>query len=219
MELVPAKSFGAQDAYALGLWCADGYHRSSSIGLSNVDPELIRRFAAYLVRELNADRLRIRIYKVEGAEPDPSVLALTSKVSVCRAHKMKRIAYHVYVNCRPLLRRFRSLRDGLGQLHADVVAPYMAGRFDGDGAVGRNRVPGTRIAYSTRDEAEIDAQLLSKIGLRELSIYDYADAGETCIYLKAGSNAEFLDLIRPYSATLTPKLMRLRHTLPAPPAL
>ena len=37
----------AEDFYILGLWLADGYWRSSSIGLTSVDTRLIERFKRF----------------------------------------------------------------------------------------------------------------------------------------------------------------------------
>ena len=96
----------ADDAYALGLWCADSYWWSSSIGLSNVESELILRFGIYLAKILDPDRVRLRIYEVPGNGIDDRVRRLTERVSVRPSHKMKRTAYHVYVNSRPLVRLF-----------------------------------------------------------------------------------------------------------------
>ena len=48
---------------------------------------------------------------------------------------MKRIAYHVYVNSRPLVRRFFRERSRLAQIDNRFVGAYIAGRFDGDGTL------------------------------------------------------------------------------------
>ena len=117
----------ADDAYALELWCADSYWWSSSIGLSNVEPELILRFGRYLSKILSRERLRLRIYEVDGI--DDRVLRLTERVSVRPSHKMKRTAYHVYVNSRPLVRHFFEGRRRLSELDPKWVGPYIAGRL------------------------------------------------------------------------------------------
>jgi hypothetical protein len=141
------------DAYALGLWCADSYWWSSSIGLSNVEPELIIRFGRYLGSILSPERLRVRVYQVEGQPPDDRVLDLApSKISIRPSFKMKRTAYHVYVNSRPLVRSFFDARRCVADLPDPMIAPYFAGRFDGDGAFGTQRVPGIRIAYTTHEK-------------------------------------------------------------------
>ena len=53
---------GNSEAYTLGLWCADGYHRTSSFGLSSIDLKLIQCFAKYLLKNFANERLRLRVY-------------------------------------------------------------------------------------------------------------------------------------------------------------
>lgn len=185
----------ADDAYALGLWCADSYWWSSSIGLSNVEPELILRFGAYLSSLLPLERLRMRIYKVPDRPVDDRVLELTTNVSVRPAHKMRQTAYHVYVNSRPLLRLFVRARSQLGSLPTSLVGPYIAGRFDGDGNFG-NRI---RIAYSRAEEAELDATLLSAAEISPTSVLYYSKANEYCVYIHEGQIDRFKKLIGPFS--------------------
>src|SRR3989338_2638751 len=95
-------------AYILGLWCADGYHRSSSIGLSSINREMIRIFSKFLITILNKERLRLRIYH---SKIITNSLVLPIKISKDQtsnlvSKKSSHTAYHVYVNCRPLLREF-----------------------------------------------------------------------------------------------------------------
>lgn len=170
----------AEDAYALGLWCADGYWWSSSIGISNVEPELVIRFGRYLSKTLSSERLRLRVYEVVDQGIDEKVLALTDKISIRPASKMKRTAYHLYVNSRPLLRSFRIARAELGGVQTEYLGSYFAGRFDGDGSWGTT----PRIAYTTREEALVDQILLSRAGIRESSVLYYRKANEYCIYVK-----------------------------------
>lgn len=184
----------AAHAYALGLWCADGYWWSSSIGLSNVEPDLITRFGNYLLEMFPRDRLRVRIYQVEGCEPDESVLSLTDRVSIRPPVKMKRTAYHVYVNSRPLVRRFFSDRDRVSEMPATYIGPYIAGRFDGDGTFGDT----PRIAYTTRSEATVDASLMESVGLKTSVLY-YAKANEYCIYIHKVSWKDLEQLLRGHS--------------------
>lgn len=47
-----------KDAYILGLWCADGYWWSSSIGLSNTNSELINKFRKFLERNFTEERIK-----------------------------------------------------------------------------------------------------------------------------------------------------------------
>lgn len=91
-------------AYFLGLWCADGYHRTSSIGLSNISEELILKFSNFLTKLLNKERLRLRVYHHGKINPDLSLPINIKRVSHLISHKSRHTAYHIYVNCRQLLR-------------------------------------------------------------------------------------------------------------------
>jgi hypothetical protein len=182
-------------AYALGLWCADGYWWSSSIGLSNADPDLIIRFAKYLETRLPSDRIRLRVYRVPAMRPDARVLALTRSVSIRPASKMKSTCYHLYVNSRPLLREFASSRDNLENMPSRLVVPYIAGRFDGDGSWGTT----PRIAYTHACEAEKDRKLLGRIGITRTSVLHYEQAREYCLYLHKAEWKRFRRLVGPDS--------------------
>ncbi len=39
----------ADDAYIVGLWCADGYYRTSSIGISNTNLALVGKFRDFFL--------------------------------------------------------------------------------------------------------------------------------------------------------------------------
>jgi hypothetical protein len=184
----------ADEAYALGLWCADGYWWSSSVGLSNVEPELLLRFARYLSHALEPDRMRLRIYAEDEDRADKRLLELTSHVSWCKPSKMRRTAYHLYVNSRPLLRRFQELRLHVEELALRFLGPYLAGRFDGDGCLGNT----IRIAYTKVMEANLDRLLLSRAEVRTSLLY-YAKANEYCIYVHRSEVDVFLELIKNYS--------------------
>jgi hypothetical protein len=184
----------ADHAYALGLWCADGYWWSSSIGISNIEPDLVLRFADFLSVTLSPDRLKLRIYKVDGDEPDPRVMALTSAISIRPASKMKRTAYHLYVNSRPLVRSFFAAKGRLAELPEEYGGPYFAGRFDGDGSWGTT----PRIAYTTKSEAMTDSRILTRAGV-VTSVLHYRKASEFCVYIQKSSWERFLQLIRPFS--------------------
>ena len=182
----------ADHAYALGLWCADGYWWSSSIGISNVEPELVVRFARYLSGVLSPDRLRLRIYRVDSDPPDERVLQLTDKVSICPSSKMKRTAYHLYVNSRPLVRRFFEARERLEEIPVIHLGPYFSGRFDGDGSWGTT----PRIAYTRREETETDSALLARAGIDRTSVLFYEKANEYCIYVHRPDWSKFEQLMR-----------------------
>lgn len=184
----------AVHAYALGAWCADGYWWSSSIGLTNVEPEFILRFARYLTSILPPERLRLRIYKVEGSSVDPRVTALTRHVSMKPSYKMKQTAYQLYVNSRPMVRSFFYSREHLSMLPAEYLGSYFAGRFDGDGTWGST----PRIVYRLEEEAKTDHQLLARLEIKS-SVLFYAHANEYCNYIHKAGWDLFLGAIRDHS--------------------
>ncbi|MGH2756782.1 MAG: hypothetical protein ACRDI3_03235 [Actinomycetota bacterium] len=108
---------------------------------------------------------------------------------------MKRTAYHVYVNSRPLLRAFREARSGLPSLPNGAVAAYMAGRFDGDGSWGTT----PRIAYTTLEECQVDRQLLSNVGVSQTSALFYRASSEYCLYFKKAEWPRVSEMLRPHS--------------------
>lgn len=119
------------DAYIIGLWCADGYHRTSSIGLSNVDSDLIKEFSEFLLQLFPKNRLKLRVYKPDG-------------------YKRRQTAYQVYVNSRPLLRKFKIWKENPGQsITKEYAFPYFGGRFDGDGSVAKDYYRDCRIVYGS----------------------------------------------------------------------
>lgn len=183
-----------KEAYALGLWCADGYWWSSSIGLTNTEPQLVTRFGKYLESMLGTDRIRMRVYLVEGDLPDPHVLSITERVTLKPAYKMQRTAYQIYVNSRPLLRRFRDLREEVPTIPPELIGAYLGGRVDGDGTLGVT----PRIAYATSREAKRDLALLEDRDIIGSVLY-YKKANEYCVYLQKPTLGQFLDLIGPFS--------------------
>jgi len=174
----------AETAYAIGLWCADGYHRTSSIGLSNTNKDLIERFSQFLLREFPQERLKLRLYY-----PDEKLRRTT--------------AYHAYVNCRPLLRKFKELKkDPATFITKDLVWPYFAGRFDGDGSVGKDFYRDCRIVYGSEIEAKNDLALLEMKDLQLCKIYHYKTARTFCLYISRLETRKFLSEIYPYSVRL-----------------
>ena len=172
-----------EDAYILGLWCADGYHRSSSIGLSNTDVSLIRRFSEYLLRRFPKERLRLRSYIPVSSEKSQIYnFGIVDKISCCSVRKARQISYHLYVNSRPLLREFRESRRNLANIESEFVIPYIAGRFDGDGSIGKDIKRDFRITYTSKPEAEIDKSLLEKVCPYQIKIYRYRKAKTFVLY-------------------------------------
>lgn len=191
------------DAYMLGLWCADGYHRTSSIGLSNINPVLISRFGEYLKRGFNSNRLKLRIYVPKGAAADKKLISKYPEAKFRKIKKARHAAYHIYVNSRPLLRRLKLMRNTLTSMEKDFIIPYLAGRFDGDGSINSNLKKDFRIVYGNRDEAETDKNLLQQIRPSyKVSIYQYKSARTYCLYVSQKNALSLVKDLLPYSLNL-----------------
>jgi len=174
----------AETAYAIGLWCADGYHRTSSIGLSNTDKDLIRKFSEFLSEYFPKERLRLRLYY-----PDDNL--------------RRTLAYHVYVNCRQLLRECKAIKENPGLFIAtSLVWPYLAGRFDGDGSVAGDFYRDCRIVYSSETEAQNDLAFLELMDFELSKVYHYKNARTFCLYVSRLETNKFLNGIYPYSIKL-----------------
>lgn len=194
-------------AYILGLFCADGYQRTSSIGLSNSDEDLLERFALFLRNYFSEERLKIRTYhppemKIIKISDKISSLTLTQNIVCYPSLKAKRISCHVYVNSRPLLRVFNLAKTKLEKIDKKAIASYMAGRFDGDGSVNKVKDRDFRIVYSNYKEAKIDQNLLRKIGIHKTSIYHYKHAGTFCLYVWRQEIKKITKLLIPFSVYL-----------------
>lgn len=183
------------DAYIIGLWCADGYHRTSSIGLSNVNTDLIKKFSEFLLRLFPQNRLKLRVYK-----PD--------------SYKRRQTAYHVYVNSRPLLRRFKIWKENPSlSITKKYILPYFGGRFDGDGSVAKDFYKDCRIVYGSLREAEQDFALLKQIGFKKAKIYQYKAAKTFCLYISRLETNRFLSGIYQYSMRLQKSVFVPRRDL------
>lgn len=183
------------DAYIIGLWCADGYHRTSSIGISNTDSDLVEKFREFFLKLFPAERLKLRIY-----QPDK--------------FKRRTKAYHLYVNSRPLLKMFREFKnDAKRFIDKDFILPYIAGRFDGDGSVAKDFYRDCRIVYSGRKEAENDLALMKLMGFQKMKIYKYQSAKTFCLYFSRLETDKFLSLIYHYSVRLQKSVFAPRRDL------
>ena len=172
-----------RDAYILGLWCADGYWWASSIGLSNTDPELIKIFKNFLKRFFPDNRIKFD-------------------------------RYHLFVNSRPLLREFISAKNRLDDLKdVKVIRAYLAGRFDGDGSIDKNLRNDCRIVYGKKNEAELDKEILRKIGINNVKIYYYRTSKTFCLYISRYEAEKFLKNISPYSMKLQKLVLAPRRDL------
>ncbi len=173
-----------EDAYIAGLWCADGYHRTSSIGISTVTMDFVEEFKTFFLKMFPKDRIKIRVY-----EPDH--------------YKRRQRAYHCYVNSRPLLRKFREIKINPQQyISPQYMSAYFAGRFDGDGSVARDFYSDCRIVYGMEKEAHDDWALLHKNGFIKSKVYRYAAARTYCLYVSRLETESFLSWIYPHSLRL-----------------
>ena len=172
-----------KDAYILGLWCADSYWWASSIGLSNTDSDLIEVFRKFLKRFFPEKRIKFS-------------------------------RNHLFVNSRPLLREFRKAKDNLESLKKEtIIKSYFAGRFDGDGSIDRNLRNDCRIVYGRKSEAEIDKEILRRIGISKAKIYYYKSAKTFCLYISRYETKKFLENIMSHSLKLQKLVLVPRRDL------
>lgn len=194
----------SEEAYILGLWCADGYHRTSSFGLSNINLTLIERFREYLLNLMPKERLRLRVYipaRHSGEMPD-NLGKICDKISYLKVRKAAHISYQIYVNSRPMLRKFREFRVNADKLCEKEIIPYLAGRFDGDGSVGKDFRRDVRIVYGNGEEAAKDKRLLETIRSYKTKIYYYKSAKTHCLYVSRYDARNFLHELLPFSSIL-----------------
>jgi len=172
-----------EDYYILGLWCADGYHWTSSIGLSSIDRALIQKFREFLLKLFPKERIKLYQYTTG---------------------KRKYIGYKLYVNCRALLRIFKAFKDNSERKLKDVEAikAYFAGRFDGDGCISRDLKRDCRISYGNYQDAKLDYDLLDKIGIVNSKLYRYRTSNTYVIYISMKDVSNFLEGISKHSIKL-----------------
>lgn len=194
------------DPYILGLWEADGYLRTSSIGLTSIYPNLIQRFRDFLLKYFSLNRLHLRVYLPPDYKRFDRTL-LKSNVRICETKKAKHPAYHIYVNCRPFVRAFLSVCKQREILHKDIPA-YFAGRFDGDGSIAKDFQKDCRIVYTTHREALEDQTLLQRFDSTIFSsVYHYKDARTFVLYIRKSSVKKFIGGIQQFSSKINHKLI------------
>lgn len=184
------------ESYILGLWGADKYMRTSSIGLSNTNLDLIHVFQEFLLSRFSQDRIRVRIYG-EKNQDEFIGFRKTYGISSKNVHK----AYHIYVNSRPLGREFINGMNNRFKLSKQSIYPYFAGRFDGDGSISSGKKRFCRIVYGNLDDASKDVSLLKENDIK-ISLYQYKGAHTFCIYFSETTLDKFLANILPYSIKL-----------------
>lgn len=171
------------DAYILGLWCADSYWWSSSIGLSNKDPDLIDNFRKFFMK----------IFPVERIKFKDNHLYVNSRPLL-----------REFIGAREKLIDLKA---------KSVVKAYFAGRFDGDGSIDRDLRKDCRIVYSKKFEAETDKELLRKIGINNTKVYHYKKARTFCLYISRYESERFIEEIFPYSIKLQKLVLVPRRDL------
>lgn len=201
-------------AYVLGLWCADGYHRTSSIGLSNINPQLIQKFLEFLKKTFSDERLRLKVYISDSTPKDYSNFGVPN-VSVLYSQKAKNVAYHLYVNSRGLLREFvKAKQYPVKQFSNNKIAwAYIAGRFDGDGTIGKDLKRDLRISYTKKEEAEQDKIILESLGLYQCKVYYYRTSSAYVLYVSRSESKSFVEACIPYSIRLQKLAFESRRDL------
>ena len=174
---------GEEDAYILGLWCADSYWWSSSIGLSNTDPDLVEKFRKFLKKFFLGNRIKF----------NRNHLFVNSRPLLREFISAKN--------------RLDNLKD------TKIIRAYLAGRFDGDGSIDKNLRSDCRIVYGRKSEAEKDKELLKRIGISNVKVYYYKTAKTFCLYISRYEVKKFLEGISPYSLKLQKLVLVPRRDL------
>lgn len=165
-----------EDYYILGLWLADGYWRSSSVGISSTSKIILSKFEKFLKKVSPNHEIKVHTYL-------PGV-----------GQKRKLVAKHLYVNNRPLTRYFMELKHKEKfDIPIKYLPAYFAGRIDGDGHVDKKHRTGVRITYGTKFDALRDLCLLQKVEDYSVSLYEYKAAGTWVLYFRK----DFLKKISP----------------------
>lgn len=178
----------AKDYYFLGLWLADGYWWSSSIGLSSTNKVFIEGFRLFLKKICPTNPIKERTYYPGHGK------------------KRRLVSKHIYVNSRSLTRDFMNLKHSKRfEIPLKFLPAYFAGRIDGDGHVDRKYRTGIRIAYSDKEDAVRDRNLLLKLNKKPVSLYHYTAANTWVLYFRKN----FLIEIQPKIAKYCFKLKNL----------
>jgi len=161
-----------KSSYILGLWCADSYWWSSSVGLSNTNPDLIKKFREFLERYFSEKRIKF-----------------TNNHLFVNSRPLLREFVYAKNNLSNLKK-------------SKIIKAYIAGRFDGDGSIDKNLRNDCRIVYGRKNEAEKDKKFLKIIGINNVKIYHYKKARTFCLYVSRYEAKKFIKSILPYSIKL-----------------
>lgn len=152
------------------------------------------KFRKFFLKYFTPNRLKLDTYKPTG--------------------KRKTEAYHLYVNSRPVLRKFFAIKKNVLEfIHGRLVSPYIAGRFDGDGSVAKDFYRDCRIIYGNEGDAECDKTLLNKAGFCNVKLYHYRSARTFCLYISRLETNRFLSFIYPFSVRLQKSVFIPRRDL------
>ncbi|MFW6122352.1 MAG: hypothetical protein ACOC80_15830 [Petrotogales bacterium] len=192
-------------SYILGLWCADGYHRTSSVGLTNCNVKLVLKFYKFFENLYSKSRIKMRIYLPKTKNPDLRIVKIVNNnYNECLNFKGNVVAYQVYVNDRKLLNQFKRSRNNRLELKKEKILQYMCGRFDGDGSINNNLRSEMRIVYGSLEEAQIDRQLFTKLKL-DTRLYHYKTANTYCVYYTVDSTKKIVKDMKQYSTKIFDK--------------
>ena len=97
-----------KNSYILGLWCADSYWWSSSVGLSNTNQDLIKKFREFLERYF----------------PEKRIKFTNNHLFVNSRPLLREFVY--------------AKNNLSGLKKSKIIKAYIAGRFDGDGSIDKN---------------------------------------------------------------------------------
>jgi len=172
-----------KDAYILGLWCADSYWWTSSIGLSNTDSDLVETFRKFLKKFFPANRIKF----------NQNHLFVNSRPLL-----------REFISAKNSVKNLKDIK---------VIRAYLAGRLDGDGSIGEDLRSDCRIVYGKKIEAEKDKKLLERIGINKVKIYYYRSAKTFCLYISRYEVKKFLESISPYSLKLQKLVLVPRRDL------
>ena len=175
-------------AYILGLWLGDKYWWGSSIGLINTNPSIIQKFRKFFeLLKFEKKRIKLSVYTQNGKANKERLTKIFNipkrNIKTYKWKKGRKTTYIIYVNSRPLKRKFEEYVKNLENLINKKNLPqYIAGRLDADGhyAKSKNRI---RIGYTTEEETRRDSKIIFKIMRKNPKISFYSKANEWILEL------------------------------------
>ncbi len=193
--------------YIIGLWCADGYHRTSSVGLTNCNVKLIWKFYNFFKKaNYSNERIKLRIYRPLNRNIDNLLAEKIRNYKIYPNKNGKLVAYQIYVNDRKLLYNFKKSKKLIRNLDNKTdIYSYVSGRFDGDGSISNNLVNDMRIVYGNEQETKTDQGLLKKLNL-DTRVYYYKSAGTYCLYFTIDTAKKAISEMKKYSIKISDKI-------------